>query len=104
MAFRDSRTETISLNGMYPATVMSTNGDSFIIANQRVGMAADIYYSVVVQGPNGPLFFENVVPTHRRPSSTTLIVTALPGDRCLAMAGGQEFEFIIFEGLFSEEC
>jgi hypothetical protein len=104
MSERDESIEKLSYHGTYAAIIVNVRGDTFTDSGFVVGMARDISYDVVVNFPDGPMMFEQQVPTHRRPSEQTLIIAAVPDDECIAVLRGNDVRFIIHESVFSEAC
>lgn len=72
------------------------------IGDDKVGMAADISYVVVIQGEFQPLFYTNVVPSHRRPM--VKMIAARPGDVVDVSWFGLTPKFRIVEVEYVKEC
>jgi hypothetical protein len=104
MIERDQSPELFSYSGTYAAIVVNVRGDTFMDSGFRVGMARDISYDVVVNFPDGPKFYQQQIPHHRRPAEQSLIIAALPDDECIAVMRGNNVRFIIHESVFSEAC
>lgn len=72
------------------------------IGDDKVGMADDIKYTVVVQGKDGPLYYKDVVPNHRRPM--VKLIAARPGDVVDVCWFGLTPKFSIVEVEYVKDC
>lgn len=97
-----------AFQGMRPARILAVNGT---IDSEGLAFAEPTTYRVAVADPSGPLVFDQVVPFHRRPIiAPGKIIPARPasesydGDLCIACIMGNDYQFIIFEGLSPGVC
>lgn len=107
MPERDPNLDRYSLQGKHPAVILrlSARSDTFTENGFRVGLAANIYYDVVVNLPNGGIrVYEEVQPDHRRPSYQSLIIPAEPDDEATCCIRGYRTTFMIHEALYSIDC